>query len=220
MKIIGLTGGIATGKSSVLKMFRKLGAKTIDADEIVRKLYSKESVKEMLAFNFGGNAISGNGNVDRKFLAKKIFSDRKSRLLLNALVHPLVNAEIRKRIDTFRKEAARKAGGKSKSKKGAAKKSTRKKIKNKSLLVVEVPLLYESGNQKMYDKVVVVGSTRKKQIERMGKQGVVRKDAEKRLAAQMSIGKKIKKADFVIYNNAGRKELETGVKKVFEELVF
>jgi dephospho-CoA kinase len=211
-KIIGLTGGIATGKSSVLNIFRKLGAKTIDADDIVRKLYRKESVKEVLVLNFGGNAVSGNGTVNRQFLAKKIFSDRKSRLLLNALVHPLVNAEIRKRVEAFRK-----AGKKSYSKN---KKTKNKKTKNKSLLVVEAPLLFESGSEKMYGNVVVVSSTRKKQLERMRKGGISKKDAEKRLAVQMPIGEKIKKADFVVDNNAGKKELETGVKKVLAKLVF
>jgi len=207
MTVIGITGGIATGKSSALDFFRKLGAKTIDADEIVRKLYKKESIKELLVLNFGGKAIDGNGNVNRKFLAERIFSERKARLLLNAMVHPIVNAELKKCIAAFRKSKRMNAW-------------KIKKNKNSRLLVVEVPLLFESNSEKMYDKVVVVGSARKKQLERMARGGISKSNAEKRLAAQMPIGKKAKKADFLIQNNGSKKELETEVKKVLAKLVF
>ena len=206
MKIIALTGGIATGKSSALKIFRRLGAETIDADEIVGKLYRKESIKEMLVLNFGGGAVSGNGTVDRKFLARGVFSDRKSRELLNALVHPLVDAEIWKKIAKYRKRH-----GKSNIK--------NKKTKNLDLMVVEVPLLYESKGEKKYDKVVVVGSSKSVQLKRLAKLGISKKEAGKRIGSQISLGKKAGKADFVIDNNGNRKELETGVKKVFEKLI-
>ena len=205
MKVVGLTGGIATGKSSALRMFRKMGAKVLDADEIVRKLYRKESVKEMLVLNFGGNAVDAGGNVDRKYLAEIIFSGRDARLRLNGIVHPLVNDEIRKRIAAFRKVKGRKGG--------------KKKNKKSGLLVVEVPLLFESRSEKMYDRTIVVGCERKVQFARMKKAGISKKEAVKRIATQMPLARKSEKADFFIGNNGTVKGLETEVKKVFEKII-
>ena len=191
--LVGLTGGIGSGKSTALKMFGKLGAATIDADRIVEELYRKDNVKVMLALHFGSEVVS-HGKVDRKALAKKVFSGRKLLAQLNALVHPLVADEIIKR--------AREIHGRN-----------RKKI-----IFVEAALLIESGMEKNCDRIVVVTCRRDEQVKRLVKSGYSRKDALLRINSQMRNQHRVSKADFVIYNPGSIKELSSQVKRLFAEL--
>lgn len=194
MVVLGLTGGIASGKSSALKHFRKLGAATIDADEIVFEIYEKNYAKEMIALYFGKEVISKN-KINRKALATKVFGNRNLLKQLNALVHPLVSMELSKGISRLRKKHGK-----------------------KKLIVVEAALLFEARTEKMYDKVAVVYCPRKIQLQRLLKQGYSRKDADLRIRSQMPLSMKAKKADFVIRNEGSLKELRNNVEALFSKL--
>ena len=181
--LMGLTGSIATGKSTVLGFFSGFGAATIDSDAIVAQLYKKPVVKKFLKKNFG--------TAQKKALAKKAFSDKALRLKLEAFLHPLVFAEIKKQS---------------------------KKLRKRKIIIVDVPLLFEKRLQKKFSKIIVVKSTRKQQLVRLRKKGFSKKEALARINSQLPISRKLKKADFIIDNRGSVFQTRAQVKKILEEL--
>ncbi len=175
--VLGLTGGIGTGKSTVLQMFKEIGAKTIDSDKIVAAIYKKKAVKKTLEKEFGEKIFS-KGTVDRKKLGEIAFSSSKKRQKLEAIVHPFVYREIKEKISKHKKYG-------------------------KKLVVAEVPLLFESSKKflALFDFVVVVNAKKGQQVHRLLKKGLSRKNVLQRLRAQMPLSEKAKKADFVIDNS-------------------
>ncbi|GAG25614.1 unnamed protein product, partial [marine sediment metagenome] len=175
----GLTGGIASGKSLAAKLFQKLGAYLIDADAI-----SLEVVKpgregwERIVKNFGPDIVEKNGAIDRVKLGSIVFSDAEKRRTLNNLLHPLIIEKINKEL----KHVA---------------------VRNPfCIVVVEMPLLFECGLQKDFDKIVVVSADRGTQKKRlMERNGLKEKEAEERLNSQMDLNEKKKFADYIIENN-------------------
>ncbi|MDP6670322.1 MAG: dephospho-CoA kinase [archaeon] len=133
------------------------------------------------------------GTFDRKEIASVAFSSEKMKRELEEILHPLVVSEIKK---TFSKLAA----------------------KNQGIVVVEIPLLFEAGLSGMFDKIIVVHSTREKQIERLAKQGLSREDAIARIDSQLSSDEKVKKADFVIDNNSDIEAALKQAEKIISEL--
>ncbi len=190
---VGLTGSIGTGKSTVAKIFKKLGAYVISADEIVHKLLEEEEVKEKVRKEFG-DVFTPEGKVDRKKLAQIVFNDEKKRKVLEGILHPLVFKE----IERFFKEVEEKDP--------------------KAVAVAEVPLMIETGSYKNYDIVIVVYAPHDLQLKRLIKKGMSAEEAEKRIKAQMSIEEKVKYADIIIENTGSLKELEKEVKKLYEIL--
>ena len=190
---VGLTGSIGTGKSTVLKIFKDLGAYVIDADQIVHQLYTKREVQEEIKREFG-NVFNEDGSLDRKKVAQIIFNDINKKRILERLVHPKVRSEIYKIL-----------------------KNIEKNEKN-AIVIVEIPLLIETGQYREYDKVIVVYSPKNLQIERLLKKGFSKEEALKRINSQMDIEEKIKYADFVIENISSFEDLKENVKKVFNEL--
>lgn len=198
MLIVGLTGGVSTGKTTALRYFKKTGAGIISADGLVQSLYKKKSVRKKLANAFGEEILTRSGSINRKKLGEKVFSNKRLLKKLNSLVHPLVRLETGRKIIQFK-----------------SKSNNRKK-----LLVVEVPLLFETNSEKKFSKIIVIKSTLKKQISRLKKKGFSRADAIRRIRSQQPLRKKVKKADFVINNNKSNGELEVEVKRVYAKLVF
>lgn len=181
MKVIGLTSGIGAGKTTVLRMFRKLGAKTINADEIVKKLYKKKSMKQQLKKNFH--------TFDKKALAGIVFSDKKKLENLEKIVHPLVFREIKKQLG---------------------------KSKKPGLAVVEVPLLFESKKfLQLVDHVIAVKAKKRQQIARLKKKGVPRKHVLQRMAFQLPLKEKLKRADFVIDNSKSLSFTKKQVEQIY-----
>lgn len=193
MPIIGLTGGFGTGKSFVASSFKKLGAKIIDADKLAHRTLKKGSAayKRIIA-TFGRPVLGANGSINRKALAGIVFDNKKNLAKLNQIIHPEVIGKIRGRIKSARKS---------------------------EILIIDAPLLCETGLSDLTDVLVVVRASRKNQIERcMKKFSIKEEDIVKRMACQIPLKEKVGIADYVIDNNGTRKETEKQVKKIWQEL--
>lgn len=196
--LIGLTGGIASGKSLVAEELKRLGAHLIDADEIAREVVKPglpaylDIVKE-----FGEGILNPDKTINRKALGKLVFSNSEIRKRLEQITHPRILDEINKNI---------------------------KAVKGKNpdaIIVVDAALLIEAGLYKKMDKVIVVYADNKTQIERMMKRDSFTMDeAKNRISSQMPLTEKRRYADFVIENveGKGQDEVKKEVKKIFEML--
>jgi len=189
--LIGLTGGIATGKSTLGELFRQHGARLISADRLGRELLAPGGEGAgLLQRHFGDRFFTAGGEIDRTGLRRAIFADPLLRLKLDSLLHPL----IRKRIFELLAQPER---------------SRDEAIQPPMFqgTVVEVPLLFEAGWQADFDQVVVVLADEKQALERLQKRdGVSRAEAEAAISAQMPLSEKIARADFVIDNRGSLAE--------------
>ncbi|WP_058303409.1 dephospho-CoA kinase [Gorillibacterium timonense] len=183
---IGLTGGIACGKSIVAAMLADRGAFIVDADLIAREVVEPGSVGlERIVQHFGRDMLLPDGSLHRQELGKRIFADPKEREVLDGILHPLIIAEISRRMDHFAADHPDK------------------------LVVADVPLLYESGMEELFEEVMVVYAPPSLQTERlMERNGLTREEAEQRITSQMSIGEKAKRADILIHNDGTLEQTE------------
>lgn len=181
---IGLTGGIASGKSTVSQELVKRGAKLIDADVIAREIMEPgHPVLGTVVDTFGPSILLSDGTLNRKRLGSIIFSNPEERKALEDITHPAIRAEMRRRLAKYEAEDP------------------------KRLVVADIPLLYESKLEDLYDEIMVVYVPREIQLERlMLRDGLSYKDAEDRLGAQMDIELKRKRADILIDNSLGMDE--------------
>lgn len=193
MIVVGVTGNLASGKSCVAKLFQKMGATVIDADAIARKLIRKgKPIHKALKKVFGEKFLTRSGEIDRRKLAWHVYTHPRELRKLNILTHPGVILEVYKSIE---------------------------KAKNKrGLLVLDVPLLFESRMEKLADVTVVVRSSEREMFWRALRRGVPKTLAKKILAAQWPQGRKARLADFIIENNGSLAELEVKAKKVYAEI--
>lgn len=193
--VVGLTGGIGSGKSTVTRMLQKLGAVVVDADAIVHELQAAGSpLLDRIVEAFGPDVLAASGELDREALGQLVFRDEAARRRLNAIVHPAVGAEMARRI-----EQARKAGA--------------------PLVVADVPLLFETGRSGGFDAIVLVYCSEAQQIERQQlRDGTSRAAAEERLRSQLSIEEKRRLADHVIDNSGSLEETERQVRRLYETL--
>lgn len=196
MKVIGITGNIASGKSSAARMFEELGARIIDADEIARKVVEpgepawKESVQE-----FGKEILEPDGAINRKKLADIVFRDEGRRKRLNEITHPRIKDKIIGLLNEYKKEGA-------------------------TVVMIEATLIVERGGlMDLIDGLIVVTADEEKQIERLvqGK-GYTREEAVSRLRAQMPAEEKVKHADYVIDNSGSPGDTRIQVKAVWEKI--
>lgn len=191
--LVVVTGGFGSGKTTVTGAFEKLGCVVFDSDRIVSGLYEKKNVQKILAKEFGAEVIA-RGKVNRRALAEKAFSDKLALGKLNRLVHPLVFSEIRKKVKTF----------------------SRKKI-----VVVEVPLFFESpvANSLHPDFVVVAWCEKKKAIARLKRKGFSGNEILARMKAQLPLSEKKRLADFVVDNSKSAEFARMQVKKFFDRII-
>ena len=188
--IIGLTGGIACGKSTVTQLLQRKGADIIDLDQIGHELLKANSpVMKQLLKTFGPEVLDLSGDVNRTKLGKIVFADPLARQQLNDIVHPEIHRISRQLAQS--------------------------KVKNQSdsIVVIESPLLIESGGYRSVDYVVLVSATPDQQIVRLMKRSLEQNkimtqlDAEKRIAAQMSLKEKMAYADYIVDNQGDLTEL-------------
>ena len=192
---IALTGGPGSGKSTVARMFRDLGAEVIDADEVAKAVVQPgQPAWEELRREFGPAYFREDGSLDRAKMADLVFRDREARGRLNAIIHPRVREEIARRLGNL---AAR----------------------GIPMVMVEVPLLFEAGLEKNFDLVIVVDAGEKEQIERLtARDGRPRKEARSILQAQWPLETKKARADFVVDNRGPLKNTRDQVKKLWQRL--
>lgn len=187
-----LTGNYGMGKSFVLSVFRDLGATVLDSDRVVAHLLTKKKVLRRLSELLGEEILGPDGRLDKRATAEKIFGDRELKKAVEAFLHPLVLKEIHDFTSTLPDK--------------------------ESVVIVEVPLLFEGGYQTMFHKVITVHATREKALMRLAKTGISRSEALARLKTQLPIGIKKKMADFTIDNNSTRAETRKQIVKIYRSL--
>ncbi len=194
--LVGLTGGIASGKTLVRGFFEELGARTIDADQVSRELTSPGSPAwDGIVSSFGRDILLPDGGLDRKKLADLIFANAGERARLEAILHPLIGDEIAARIQRFSAEDPQ------------------------AVIVLDAALLIEVGRQEDFNRLVVVYADEETRLARlMARDGLSRHDAHRRILAQMPLEAKLEYADFVIDNSGSREETRKQAQRVFEEL--
>lgn len=194
--LIGLTGGIASGKSTAARFFREAGAEVIDADRLARSAVEpgRPALEEIRA-EFGPSVILPDGTLDRAALAAKVFGDEEARARLNRIVHPRVEEEVRREVSRIR---------------GAD---------PGAVIVYDIPLLYEGGLADRFDAVVVIYVPREEQLRRLrARDGLSAEEAAARLASQMDIEEKARRADFVVENTASPEDLRRRVELLLKEI--
>lgn len=192
MTVLGVTGGIATGKSAVLAMLAELGAETIDADKVYHDLIVPGSpLNGRLRAEFGLSIARPDGSVDRQALAGIVFNDHAAMKRLDAVTHPAIGAEITRRIGA-----------------SAA-----------PVIAVDAVKLFESGMSRRCDRVWLVVLDPERQLERlMARSRLSLAEAVRRVAAQPPLGDKPKRADVVIDNNGTPEETRAQVLRLWSEL--
>lgn len=187
--IVGLTGGIASGKSTVSNFFKKLGLEVLDADEVVKEVSQKEDTVNRIVKVFGKNIIDDNGKIIREKLREEAFENRELLNKLNEIIHPQV-------IEIFVKK--------------------KEETSEDSIVIFDIPLLYEAEMESLCDKIIVVYIEREQQIERVIERDKnTRELAEKIIDAQMPLEEKAKRADIVINNNSTLEDLKNQVNVIY-----
>jgi dephospho-CoA kinase len=196
MNWIGLTGGIASGKSTVAKILRDLGLPVVDADSLARSVVAP-GAKGLLtiAQTFGPEFLRPDGSLDRAKMGQLIFSETPRRLELEGLLHPLIQ-EL-KNAERLRLEHA-----------------------GCELAFYDIPLLFEKDLARDFDKTILVYCSEAEQLHRLvERDGLSEDEARRRIASQLPIDSKVKLADYVIFNNGGQSELKANTMSVLNELM-
>jgi dephospho-CoA kinase len=195
--LVGLTGGIATGKSTVTSLLRDLGAEIIDADVLAREVVEPgEPALGEIAAEFGRGVLGGDGRLDRKALGAIVFADPERRLRLEAITHPRIRDRFQRRLDEL---AARGFRG---------------------LVIFDAAVMIESGNYRNMDKLVVVVTDEPTQIARLiARDGIGRDEALRKIGSQMPLAEKAKLADYVIDNSGDPAATAERVRAVYQALL-
>ncbi|MBS3885898.1 MAG: dephospho-CoA kinase [Dethiobacter sp.] len=195
MLIVGLTGGIATGKSTVADIFEELGAYRIDTDRLARFVVEPhQPAWEAIVRSFGTDVLAASGSLDRKKLAAIIFAEPEKREILNKLTHPAVRALLREELACARERGV-------------------------GIVLVEIPLLYEAGFDCEVEYVIVVKATEETQLSRLLSREILSEEAARlRIEAQMPLQEKVARADYLIDNDGSPAETREQVEKVWRLL--
>ncbi len=197
MVLVGLTGGLGSGKSTVTRMLAARGAKVIDADAISREITEKgQSGYEALVVELGPEILREDDELDRDALARLVFQDPEKRALLNALLHPLIMQCMAERLKEY--EAA---------------------VEDDGIVLLDVPLLVETGLAKLFRFVIVVLAEADQQVARVKEERqMIEQEARARIQAQASNEERLSVADFVIDNRGTLDELEKRVEEVWRAI--
>lgn len=192
MYVIGITGGIASGKSHVVDVISKMGYEVIDSDKISYELSLKgNKVYNEIINTFGEEYVLSNGEIDRKKLGRLIFNSEKDKQKLNEISHPYIIQEIKKRI----------------------------KESQGSIVFLDIPLLYEAKLEYLCDKIICVYLDKTKQIERlMARDGIDYEYALKKINSQIDLQIKAKQSDYIINSYGSLEQTETITKNLIEKI--
>jgi len=186
MTKIALTGGIACGKSVVGQILATLGIPVCETDEIGHTVLEQDAaVRTAVIGGFGQAIVGAAGRIDRDALARIVFASPDRLARLNAIIHPVIMRALRKWVDA-----------------------------QSGLAAAIIPLLYEVGAEKDWDKVICVASPEADQLRRLSERGLAPDEARARIGAQMSLAMKMEQADYVIYNCGSKALLEEQTKQV------
>jgi dephospho-CoA kinase len=189
---VALTGGIGTGKSYVLDRFRYLGVPTLDADALVHGIESAGTeATAAIAARFGAEVLAADGSVDRAKLGPIVFSDPLARRDLEAIVHPAVYRAIAAGVRAFELTGAYR------------------------FVVVDLPLLFETGGEARFDKVIVTACSPELQLARLAQRGLAGEAARQRLAAQWPIERKVARADYIVRTDGTFDETDRQVSDIY-----
>lgn len=186
-----MTGGLSSGKTSVCQIFKQLGANVISADEIVHQLLTPDTLVGQKVIDLFGPDVVIDNQIDRSQIAKRVFCDLELLAKLEQIIHPAVREMTEREIKHLQNEPAT------------------------SLIVVEIPLLFEGGMTRQYDAILVVSASEELCQKRFA-QG--KKAFTQRMARQLPQAEKVKRADYVIENNGSLEDLKQTVTKIYKEL--
>lgn len=196
MLIIGVTGSIGTGKTTVAKMLRRLGATVVDADDTAhRAMEPGNPAWKKIVARFGRKVLRHDGYIDRQALGAEVFSDKEKLRKLCGILHPEVYKRMRAIVSRTRR------------------------ADSSAVVALDVPLLLETGGRKYIDKLIVVSAPREVQIGRACRKfGLKRAQIIKRIRMQMPLSRKVKAADFVIDNGGSMISTEKQVRAIWKKL--
>ena len=197
MKIIGLTGGIACGKSTVSTELRARGAAIIDADALAHELSQPhQPLYNAYVQRFGREIVTENGTLDRAAIARRVFADPAVRAEVDAIAHPLIRMAAEERLRAARDE-------------------------NKRAAVLDVPLLFEAGWDALADETWVVSLPREEQLKRLlaRDKAMDEGEARARIAAQMPLAEKCARADVIVDNSGTKEEIREYIGKLWKERI-
>lgn len=196
MLIIGVTGGIGTGKTTVAKMLRRLGATVVDADEAAhRAMEPGNPAWNKIVARFGRKVLRHDGYIDRRALGAKVFADKEKLRKLCSILHPEVYKRMRAVVNRT------------------------KRADSSAVVALDVPLLLETGGRKYIDKLIVVSAPREVQVRRACRKfGLGRDQVIKRIRMQMPLSRKVKAADFVVDNGGSMISTEKQVRAIWKKL--
>mgnify|MGYP000933671883 CR=1 FL=1 len=179
--IVGLTGGIGSGKSMVSRILSLMGCAVFSSDEAAKQVYFEEAVKKNVIALLGSDAYKSDCEIDRSYISSKIFSDTSLLQSLNGIIHPAVAQSFNAFVNTH----------------------------PKAIIIKETALLFEAGIDKEVDMIVTVAADEEIRVERvMHRDGLSRNEVLKKIKSQLSQEEKIKKSHYVIYNNNNRSLIE------------
>lgn len=191
MKVLGITGGIAAGKSLVTKQFKDRGFPVYDADQIVHELYNNPSVIESITSRFP--SVNDHGQINRKALGELVFNDILAKSDLEQIFHPLVYETLKTKINQHLSDP---------------------------WVVLDIPLLYESGGEALCDMVLVVYVDQKTQLKRlMDRNHLSESEAKSRIESQMPLHEKMERADIVINNSGSVQKTLERVNEIIEKVL-
>jgi len=197
MPVIGVAGGIASGKTTVCKLFEKWGATVIDADIIGKQVVEKDpNLLSKLVERFGDDIINHRGILDRRRLGNIVFKDQSARTQLNDMIHPALLSELKKQIGEW---------------------LTRNPD---TIIIIDAALLLDWDLGSLVDLIIVVKSTSKQRMERLVKHvGLTPEEAENRIFSQSHLDSKSEQADYIMTNNGHITELEHQAEEVWEKIM-
>jgi dephospho-CoA kinase len=194
-RVIGLTGGIGSGKSTVSRFLAELGAAVIDADKIGHEVYRPDTdTWRELVKTFGRGILAADNTIDRKKLGAIVFSNEEELKRINAIIHPQITEIIKKQLDDYRRKEAK-------------------------VIVLDAPVLLEAHAKNLVDEVWVVVADEENVIKRaVARTGLREEQIRDRIRAQMSKTERIKNAQVIIYNDGTPEDLRGKIKNLWEQI--